>query len=78
MVVPLHKKGDILDPNNYRGITLLPAISKVFCSLLTNRLEAWLEENNLLVSTQCGYRATYSTIDNLYILQTATTSRLKQ
>ena len=30
LLVPLHKKGDIATPGNYRGITLAPIISKIF------------------------------------------------
>ena len=29
-IVPLHKKGDVDNPNNYRGITLLSTVGKLF------------------------------------------------
>ena len=34
----LFKKGDRDDPGNYRGITLLSVVGKVFCKVLNNRL----------------------------------------
>ena len=37
-MIPIFKKGDVLDPNNYRGISLMNSIPKVFMLLLTRRL----------------------------------------
>ena len=34
----LFKKGDREDPGNYRGVTLLSVVGKVFCKVLNNRL----------------------------------------
>ena len=38
LIVNLFKKGDREDPGNYRGITLLSVVGKVFCKVLNNRL----------------------------------------
>ena len=38
-ITSLHKAGDRTDPNNYRPITLLPTIDKLFTAILANRLE---------------------------------------
>ena len=42
-IVPLHKKGDLDDPNNYRGITLLSTIGKLFSKIINSRLNMWGE-----------------------------------
>ena len=34
ILAPIHKKGSKDDPNNYRGVSLLPEISKIFTSII--------------------------------------------
>lgn len=42
---------------NYRGISILSVVSKVFSSILNNRLTDYLEDNNILVYEQNGFRS---------------------
>ena len=53
---------------NYRAITLLSCIGKVFTSIINNRLNKYLEENKILNEMQSGFRKEYSTIDNIMVL----------
>ena len=39
-----YKKGDREQPGNYSGITLLSAVSKVFCEILNNRMVQHLDK----------------------------------
>ena len=43
LIVNLFKKGDKENPRNYRGITLLSVVGKLFCKVLNNRafLQGW-------------------------------------
>ena len=41
--MPLFKKGDRMDLDNYRGITLMDVVGKVFSGILRNRLEKFYE-----------------------------------
>ena len=38
-IKPIYKKGCKEDPNNYRGITLLPILSKLFTAILRERIQ---------------------------------------
>lgn len=60
-VVPLFKKGDTNDYENYRGISLLTSISKVFEVNIKNQLLKFLNRNNLLSKSQHGFMESRST-----------------
>lgn len=68
IIVPIHKGGNKDNPDNYRGISLLNILGKVFTSILNKRLMIWAEENGKIAEEQGGFRAGYSTADNIYIL----------
>ena len=67
-IVPLHKKGSQDDVNNYRGITLLSTLGKLFTSILNNRLKTWAEEYHVYVEAQAGFRASMGTTDNIFVM----------
>ena len=67
-VIPLHKKGSIDDVNNYRGITLLSTIGKLFSRVLNNRLTDWAENYNVYIEAQAGFRSRMGTVDNIFCL----------
>lgn len=54
IIVPIPKKGDKKDANNYRGITLLSIFSKKFSHVLDNRLRIIVESQNHLSDCQFG------------------------
>ena len=66
LIVPLFKKGDPTNIDNYRGISLLSLPGKVFAILLKNRLQRWAE--GLLLEAQCGFRKGRSCNDAIYSL----------
>ena len=60
-VIPIFKKYGSQDCNNYRPISLLPNISKLFEKLVKNRLSKFLEDNKCLFSRQFRFRNKHST-----------------
>ena len=68
MIIPLHKKGNMSDPGNFRGISLLNIFSKIFTGILNKRLTEWCDINNIIPECQAGFRKGYSTIDNVFVL----------
>lgn len=68
IIVPIHKKGDVNNPYNYRGITLLSHISELFTSILNKRLLLWSEENNVVSDTQFGFKPGSGTRDAIFVL----------
>ena len=65
---PMFKSGDKQNPSNYRGISLIDSLCKVFTSILTSRLQKWCEDNNIISECQAGFRSHYSTIDHIFSL----------
>ena len=47
---------DPLLPENYRPITILSCLGKLFTSVINNRLTVFVESNNLLWENQAGFR----------------------
>ena len=55
-------------PDNYRGISLLSIVSKVFTAILNKRLYAWAEKEGKISKEQTGFRKGFSKIDHIFIL----------
>lgn len=55
-VVSIPKTGDLTDMNNYRGISLMPVMSKLLYTLLNNRISKCLESAEVFIKEQAGFR----------------------
>jgi hypothetical protein len=62
-VVPVYKKGEINSPSSYRPISLTPAFSKVFETVIYNQLSNYFEHNGIINESQFGFRKGKSTTD---------------
>ena len=64
-VFPVHKKDDKSNPNNYRPISVLPAVGKVFERIIYDQLYSYLSRNKLVTKHQSGFRSLHSTVTAL-------------
>lgn len=62
-IIPFLKKPklDSKDPNNFRPISRLPLPAQIIEKTMNTQLSAFLEHNNILDSTQYGFRGGHST-----------------
>lgn len=66
-IILLHKKGDKNDINNYRPISLMTNIYKVFAKVLLGRITKTLNENQS--RKQAGFKSGYPTIDRIHVVR---------
>ena len=70
IIKPIYKnKGDINNPDSYRGITLLSCLGKLFTSIINKRLTAFINSKQIMSEAQAGFRKGYSTTDQIFTLK---------
>ena len=60
-VVALLKEGDRKDLNNYRPISIIPVVAKVFERIIHDQVNTFLVDNGLLSNSQSGFPLRHST-----------------
>ena len=78
VIIPIYKNGDMSDVNNFRGITLLSTLGKLFTKVLNNRLIFWSDTYDIISDSQAGFRKGWGTIDNIVIIQSIVDYSLEQ
>ena len=66
IIVPVHKSGSKDDPSNFRGISLINVMYKIFSLIVNKRLCNWAELNGNIDEAQAGFHAGYSTVDYMF------------
>lgn len=67
IICPLHKKGNCMDFNNYRGISLLNTMYKILSNVLLNRLRSYA--NNIIGEYKNGFMSGRSMIEPIFALK---------
>ena len=74
-------KADATDPRDplcYRGICLLSIPCKVYADILNTRFSNWIDENNIVVDEQNGFRRNRSCLEHIYALYSVINKRKLQ
>jgi len=67
IIVPIHKKGSRLECTNYRGISLLSVVGKVFARVLNDRVKGLTEGS--VMDEQGGFRSGRGCIDQVFAVK---------
>ena len=67
-IIPVFKSGKRNQINNYRPISILNTLSKIFEECMKIRITHFLERNNLITNSQFGFRTKHSTSTALIAL----------
>lgn len=69
LLTPIHKKGEVSKPENYRGIAVGSNLCKLFCSVLQIRLSKFAKMHKLVPQCQIGFRPNARTADHVLSLK---------
>ena len=69
-ITPIFKKGDDLDTNNYRGITIMSNVAKLFNTILQCRLVKFFEDQKLIDHKQIAFKKEKRTSDHIFTIKT--------
>ena len=64
ILIPIPKKGDLSYCDNWRGISLLDTVGKLFAKVIQARLQSVVE--NAIIDSQCGFRSGRGCIDMVF------------
>ena len=78
IITPLHKKGDLANPDNYRAIAVCSALGKCFSNILLSRLMVYRHQNCPDPPNQLGFCKMAQTSDHIFTLSTCINKYLKQ
>jgi len=68
VLLPILKKGQGMRVEEYRGVTVMPSLYKIYTTVLVDRLREEVETKEMLPQSQTGFRKGIGTIDNIFTL----------
>jgi hypothetical protein len=68
VIIPIVKKGEGRKVDEYRGVTLMATLYKVYLMVVAKRIEIECEEKKVIPQNQTGFRKGMGTMDNIYVI----------
>ena len=68
-IQPIYKKGDPLQPTNYRPIAITSVLYRLYASMLTATLDDWAHQHGLIPCEQFGFQRRRSTTQAAFVLR---------
>lgn len=67
IIVPIHKKGSRTECGNYRGISLLSVVGKIYARIVSDRLRVLTD--SVIMDEQGGFRASRGCVDQVFVVK---------
>lgn len=77
VIVPIFKKGNPNLPSNYRPISLLNTVTKLFTTILTTRLDTWCSKQEIISEFQAGFKRGTGCVEQVFVLNTLIQNQLR-
>jgi len=68
-LTPIHKKGPVTQPGNYRMIAISGTLYRLYSNLLRSMIQDWCIQHDMIPDTQYGFYPGRSTLQPLFILR---------
>ena len=76
--MPIVKKGEGSNVKDYRGVTLMPTLYKIYVSILAKRLKKEMDEKSMIPPNQMRLRKGMGVIGNIYVLNYLVHRRIRK
>ena len=76
--IPKPDAKDSRNPMSYRGICLISIPCKVYADIINSRFTEWIEQNNVVIDEQNGFRRNRSCLEHIYSLYSVINRRKQQ
>lgn len=76
--MPIWKKGEGERARDYRGVTIMSTMYKIYAGVLAERLRREMEEKGIVPENQTGFRKGKGTMDNIYVLNHIINRRIEE
>lgn len=76
LVLPIPKPGNTKNPKNYRPISLVNTMAKVYMGIIQQRILRWAEDCNILPDTQTAFRSQMGCTEQIFTLSSLIAKQL--